>query len=390
MGPLEGYRVIDLTTMISGPAATMILGDQGADVIKVENPDGGDHVRKGANRRGGLSANFCNNNRNKRSVTLDLKQKKGKNILLRLIETADVFIHNFRPGVIERLGLDESVIRKHNKNIIYASIAGFGFEGPYAADAVYDPLIQAVSGLCTIQAGSDEEKPKLIRTIVPDKVSALTAAQAITAGLLRRAATGEGQHIKLTMLDAIVSFMWGSDMGSQTFVEETIPQQRAASFMDLVYETKKGFITVAVMSDKEWTSLALTLNKSEWLEDNRFKTPELRDKNINERLKIIQEALLKKTAKHWLKVLKEAKVPCAPVLTRTEMLNDPQVKSNQIIETYEHPIAGNLRQARSPAVFSTTPSSIEKGAPTLGQHTEEVLREIGIPDEEVKNLSKQA
>ncbi len=248
-GALEGIRVVDLTSMISGPTATMILADQGADVIKVENPaTGGDYVRHGANRRGGFSANFVNNNRNKRSVTLDLKQADGIAALLRIVATADVFIQNFRPGVAQRMGLGEDAVRAARPDIVYVSIAGFGFEGPYAPKPVYDPLIQALSGLATVQAGSDRERPRLVRTIVPDKVTALNAAQAVTAALLARERCGEGQHVHLAMLDAIVAFLWHSDMGSQTFVGDELPQQHAASFIDLIYETADGHISVAVMS----------------------------------------------------------------------------------------------------------------------------------------------
>ena len=230
-GALDGYRIIDLTSMISGPLATMLLGDQGADVLKIENPEGGDYVRKTANRRGGFSAAFVNNNRNKRSVAIDLKDARGRELLLELIRTADVFVQNFRPGVAERMGLGEAAVRAVRNDIVYVSIAGFGFEGPYAARPVYDPLIQALSGLATIQAGSDTERPRLVRTIVPDKVSALTVAQAITAALLARERTGIGQHVQVAMLDAIVAFLWCSDMGSQTFAGDELPQQDAASFI---------------------------------------------------------------------------------------------------------------------------------------------------------------
>ena len=217
-GPLHGFRVVDLTSMISGPLATMILADQGADVIKVENPDGGDHTRAANNRRGGFSAGFLNNNRNKRSVALDLRDPKAKQALLRLVATADVFVQNFRPGVADRMGFGEDALRAVKNDLIYVSISGFGETGPYAAKPVYDPLIQGVSGLASIQAGHDKERPRLVRTIVPDKMTAITASQAITAALLSRERTGLGQHVRLSMLDAVVAFLWASDMGSQTFV----------------------------------------------------------------------------------------------------------------------------------------------------------------------------
>ncbi len=387
-GPLDGYRIVDLTAMISGPLATMTLGDQGADVIKVENPAGGDYVRKGANRRGGFAANFCNNNRNKRSLTLDLKQQRGIGLLLELVASADVFVQNFRPGVIERMGLGEDVIRAVKPDIIYVSIAGFGFDGPYAAKPVYDPLIQALSGLATVQAGSDQERPRLVRTIVPDKVSALTAAQAITAALLTRERTGAGQHVRIAMLDAIVSFLWNSDMGSQTFIGDELPQQQAASFIDLIYATADGHISVAVMSDREWHGLIRALDKPEWLSDERFTTPALRDKNINARLELIQGALLERSAQEWLQRLEAENVPCAPVLTRSEMIAHPQIAANDLVQTYHHPAAGPLRQARPAARFSATPGAVTRGAPALGEHTAEILAELGLDADDLAALER--
>lgn len=387
-GPLQGIRVIDLTSMISGPLATMILADQGADVIKVENPDsGGDHTRAANNRRNGFSASFLNNNRNKRSLALDLKNPAARDALLRLCATADVFIQNFRPGVIERMGLSEDAVRAVRPDIIYVSISGFGEAGPYAQKPVYDPLIQAVSGLATIQAGSDTERPRLVRTIVPDKLTAYNAAQAITAALLHKERTGQGQHIRLSMLDAIIAFLWASDMGSQTFVEEQIPQQEAASFIDLIYETATTPISAAVQTNREWTALTRALDKPEWLEDPRFLTPALRQRHINERLMLTQEVLLTRPAAEWLDRLTREGVPCAPVLTRTEMLSDPQVVANGIIEETSHPEAGLLRQARPAARFSVTSAGIRQGGPALGQHTAEILAELGYKTSDIEALA---
>jgi crotonobetainyl-CoA:carnitine CoA-transferase CaiB-like acyl-CoA transferase len=376
-GPLDGYRIVDLTSMISGPLATMILADQGADVIKVENPDGGDHTRAANNSRNGFSASFLNNNRNKRSVALDLKNPAALNAVLRLLGTADVFVQNFRPGVAERMGLSEDAVRAVAPEIIYVSISGFGEAGPYAQKPVYDPLIQGVSGLASIQAGSDKERPRLVRTIVPDKLTAYNAAQAITAALLSRARTGKGQHIRLSMLDAIVAFLWASDMGSQTFVGEDIPQQEAASFIDLIYETATGPISAAVQTNREWVALTRALDKPEWLEDARFKTPALRQRHINERLILTQETLRARPAEEWLERLTAEGVPCAPVLTRTQMLSNPQIVANGIVVETEHPEAGRLRQARPAARFSETPAGIRWGGPALGAHTAEVLGELG-------------
>ncbi len=385
-GPLHGYRVVDLTSMVSGPSATMLLADQGADVIKVENPQGGDHTRAAANRRAGFSASFLNNNRNKRSVTLDLKTPDGKQALLRLLERADVFVQNFRPGVVERMGLGEDAVRTVAPHIVYVSIAGFGEHGPFAHKPVYDPLIQALSGLATIQAGSDQERPRLVRTIVPDKLTGVVAAQAITAALLARERTGQGQHVRLSMLDAVVAFLWGSDMGSQTFVGGELPQQEAASFIDLIYETADGYISAAVQTDREWVALTRALERPDWLEDPRFKTPALRQKHINERLAMTQEVLLTRPGAEWLARLTEHGVPCAPVLTRNDMIRHPQVVANGIVVETDHPVAGRLRQARPAARFSATPTEHRRGGPMLGEHTDEVLAELGYSAAEIAAL----
>jgi crotonobetainyl-CoA:carnitine CoA-transferase CaiB-like acyl-CoA transferase len=388
-GPLDGYRIVDLTSMISGPLATMILADQGADVIKVENPDGGDHTRAANNQRNGFSASFLNNNRNKRSIALDLKDPAALRAVLRLLRTADVLVQNFRPGVADRMGLGEEAIRAVAPSIIYVSISGFGETGPYAQKPVYDPLIQAVSGLASVQAGSDTERPRLVRTIVPDKLTAYNAAQAITAALLSRERTGKGQHIRLSMLDAIIAFLWASDMGSQTFVGEEIPQQEAASFIDLIYETATFPISAAVMTNREWIALTRALEKPEWLEDSRFKTPALRQRHIDERLTMTQEALRARGGEEWLDRLTQEGVPCAPVLTRTQMLSNPQVVANRIIVETEHPQAGRIRQARSAARFSGTPAEIRRGGAALGEQTAQVLAEIGYSAAEIEALASK-
>jgi crotonobetainyl-CoA:carnitine CoA-transferase CaiB-like acyl-CoA transferase len=387
-GPLHLYRILDLTSNVSGPLATMILGDQGAEVIKVEPPEG-DHTRAGANRKGGFSANFLNNNRNKRSIVLNLKHPAGLAVVQRLAATADVFVQNFRPGVAERIGVGEAAIRAAAPNIVYVSISGFGEVGPYAQKPVYDPLIQGFSGLATVQAGSDTARPRMLRTILPDKLTAITASQAITAALLARERTGAGQHVRLSMLDAVLQFLWPSDMGSQTFAEDALPQQEAASSLDLVYETKDGYITVAVQTDRQWRGLCEALEQPQWLRDPRFRTPALRAENVEARLQATQDVLQGRPSAEWLDRLTRADVPCAPVLTRNEVIRHPHVRAMEIVEEYRHPQAGRLRQARSAARFSKTPAAIRRPAPALGEHTEEILAEIGYSPAEIAELRRQ-
>ncbi len=375
--PLSGYRILDLSAMISGPLATMWLADQGAEVIKVEPPTGGDLTRAGPNRRGDVAAVFANNNRNKRSLALDLKQSEGRELLLQLAADADVFVQNFRPGVIDRMGLGEDPVRVRNPGIIYCSISGFGATGPYATQPVYDPLIQALSGLATVQAGADDVRPRLVRTILPDKLTGMAAAQAITAALLARERGGPAQHVRISMLDTVVAFLWSSDMAAQTFADAPTTQQGAASFIDLIYETRDGYISVAVQSNREWEALTGALERPQWLDDPRFATPALRQEHIDARLAMIQEVLREDRAATWLTRLREAGVPCAPVLTRSQVIEHPQLMANETLILTDHPRAGRLRQTQPPARFSAMPWSPPTPAPALGADTEQVLAGLG-------------
>jgi crotonobetainyl-CoA:carnitine CoA-transferase CaiB-like acyl-CoA transferase len=385
-GPLDGVRVIDLTSMVSGPLATLTLADQGADVIKVEAPNGGDFVRQLATRRNGYSASFVNNNRNKRSIILDLKNKDGLSAFKEMIKDADVVIQNFRPGVANRIGIGDDVLCGLNSRLIYVSIAGFGFEGPYAQKPVFDPLIQALTGLTTVQAGSDEARPRLVRTILPDKLTGIQASQAITAALFARERSGVGQHIKISMLDTIIAFMWGSDMGGHTFIGDEAKIETAQSFIDLIYETKNGYISVAAMHDKQWRALAEALERPDFLTDPRFITAELREINKEDRLNLTQKVLITRTTEELLVTLEAGDVPCAPVLTRTEMRNHPQVEGNGIIIEVDHPEAGRLRQSKPPAQFSGTPTEMRLAAPAYGAHTSDVLVESGFNKDQITEL----
>jgi crotonobetainyl-CoA:carnitine CoA-transferase CaiB-like acyl-CoA transferase len=386
MGPLAGIRVVDLSSMLSGPWATMILADQGADVIKVEEPTRGDHTRSLSNRHQGFSAQFLNLNRNKRSVALDLKQSEGRDLLKRLAATADVLVQNFRPGVVERLGIDEAAIRAVAPHIVYVSISGFGESGPYAGKPTYDPIIQALSGLTSVQGGSDAARPRLIRTVLPDKLTAVTAAQAITSALVGRLKSGKGQHVRLSMLDAVLAFLWASDMSAQTFVGQEVDVRTTASFIDLIYETANGFMTVAVMTDKEWAALARALGRPQWLEDERFKTPARRDQNIDQRLQMTQDVLKTRTTEEWLERLEAEGVPCAPVLTRDQVIAHPQVLAGKVLMESDHPVVGRIRQTRAAARFSATPTELRFGAPRLGEHTAEILGELGLSRQDIAAL----
>ncbi|MEY8828014.1 CaiB/BaiF CoA transferase family protein [Sedimentitalea sp. XS_ASV28] len=380
-GPLDGVRVVDLTTMISGPLATMTLADQGAEVIKIEHPRGGDHSRQVADRRGGFAASFLNNNRNKRSIALNLKDPRGIEAALRLCEGADVFIQNFRPGVAERIGLGEAAVRAARPDIVYTSIAGFGFEGDWAGKPVYDPLIQALSGLASVQGGG--ARPRLVRTIVPDKVTALQASQAITAALFARQRSGQGTHLRLSMLDTMIAFLWSSDMAGHTFVGDEVPEQDAEvaqNYVELIYQTADGWMAVSAHTDSTWAGLCAAVDRPDWLADPRFATVAAREVNKAARLDLTQQALITDSTGNWMQRLPAHDVPCAPVLTRTQMYAHPQVVANGAIIETDHPQAGRLRQARPPAQFSATPLDVPRPARRLGEDTRAVLSDAGYDD----------
>ncbi len=390
-GPLQGIRIVDATSMIAGPMATMILGDQGAEVIKVENPKGGDHSRQVAGRRAGWSASFLQNNRSKRSVALDLKQAGGMDALRAILATADVFVQNWRPGVADRLGLSEAAVRAIRPDIVYVSIAGFGFEGDWAERPVYDPLIQALSGLAAVQ-GQGRGRPHLVRTIVPDKVTALQASQAITAALFARARTGRGDHVRLSMLDTTVAFLFASDFSGQTFVgdeaaEEGWAEESAGQdYVELIYETADGFMAVSAHTDATWRGLARAAGRPDWLEDARFASVEAREVNKAARLALTQAALREDTTAAWMERLRAEDVPCAPVLRRAEVIEHPQVAANGTILRQDHPGAGPIRLARPPARFDGFAADPPAPARRLGADTRSVLAEAGLEDEAIAAL----
>jgi len=382
-GPLAGYRVIDVTQMISGPMATMVLADQGADVIKVEPPGAGDLTRALGGPRG-MSPTFTIVNRNKRSVVLNLKTQRGVAILKDLVAKTDLFVQNFRPGVAEQMGIGEAELRRIKPDLVYFSISGFGEIGPYVHKRVYDPVIQALSGLASIQADADGH-PHMMRLIVPDKVTAITAAQAMTAALLARERTKQGQHVRLAMLDAVVSFLWPEAMVAHTFItdKQVIVRPNAR---DLVFKTADGYITVATVSDSEWQGLTRALERPDWLEDPRFTTPAGRVKYADARLEITAEVLKTRTSAEWLARLDAEQVPCAPVLSRKDLLTDPQIAANKLIVESEHPSLGHMRQPRPAARFDQTPAELRIPAPKLGEHTDTVLTDLGIAGDELAAL----
>ena len=377
--------MLDLTSMISGPVATMMLADQGADVIKVEPPEG-ELVRHMGRNAGGLTSLFLSANRSKRSIALDLKNPAGVDVLKRLISTADVFVQNFRPGAIDRMGLGESVVRDLNASVIYVSISGFGETGPYAHKRVYDPVIQALSGLADIQMDAASGRPQMIRTIIPDKTTSVTAAQAITAALFRRERSGEGQHVKLAMLDTMVAYLWPEGMARYTFADRAPEPSRGEASPDLIYRTQDGYITAGALSDKEWQGMCRALDRPQWINDERFRTANARVVNGKLRRELTAEVLLTGSSVDWLERLDDEGVPSAPVLGRHEVLDHPQIQANEMIVEEVHPVAGPIRQARPAARFDRTPARIRGPAPELGADTVAILEELGVSSTEIDEL----
>ncbi len=385
-GPLEGFRVLDFTAMVSGPVATMMLADQGADVIKIE-PPGGELMRHVGRRHRGMSSSFLSCNRNKRSLAVDLKNPAGLAVVRQLVRTADVLVQNFRPGAIDRMGLGEEAVRGLRPDIVYVSISGFGERGPYAGQRVYDPVIQALCGLAEIQSDRETGTPRMVRAIIPDKTTAVTAAQAITAALLARERTGRAQHVRLSMLDVMVAYLWPESMSDLNFVGREADPAQGQTGLDLVYRTRDGFITAGAVTDREWAGLCEVLGRPELIRDARFRTPGDRVRHAAERRRITAAEIAGHASADLLGRLRARHVPCAPVLSRTDVLEHEQVVENRIIERHEDPVLGVVRQPRPAARFAGTPSGIRRLAPFLGADNAAILAELGYDPDSVRKLA---
>ena len=382
-GPLAGIRVVDVTSVISGPGAMGLLADQGADVIKVEPPQGDIMRHRGDDEN--FTPGFVSVNRGKRSVVLNLKNPDAAPVLWKLIATADVFAQNFRPGVIERLGFDADTVLARHPGLVYLSISGVGRLGPYVKKRVYDPVVQALSGFAEIQADPVSNRPKMIRTLIADKTTAVYASQAVLAALLARGRTGNGQHVEVAMLDTMVSYIWPEAMAQFSKIgAENL--DAASTPHDMIFPTADGYITLGTVSDKEWLALCHAVQRPDLIEDPRFLTAGLRNKNRQERMEVIEAALGPFGTTEIIATLEAADVPCAPVLSRWEMLSDPQVQVNDVVHEIDQPGLGPVRQARAAAKFSATPNAPVPTAPRLGEHTVSVLEDLGYGAGEVAAL----
>jgi crotonobetainyl-CoA:carnitine CoA-transferase CaiB-like acyl-CoA transferase len=385
MGTLDGIKVLDLTTMVSGPVAAMMLADQGAEVIKVEPPTG-EQMRHLGSPHNGVTAMFFSCNRGKRSIALDLKSDAGKDVLADLIRDTDVLLQNFRPGAMDRMGFGEAAVRKLNDRIIYVSISGFGEHGPYAHKRVYDPVIQALSGATDIQANRATGKPAMFRIIIADKVTSVTAAQAVTSALFYRERTGQGQHIKLSMLETMLAFFWPEGMGGLTFADKEYDVTRGQGTMDLIFEAQDGYLTAGAISNSEWHGMCRALHREDLIHDDRFATPVARGRNADERKQIMADEIAKWRRDEILARLDEHDVPSAPLLTRMELMDHEQIRVNESIARTVWPGFGEVRQAVPAAHFSLSPSEIRRPAPRLGEHSGEILAGLGYDEDQCQTL----
>ena len=388
MGPLEGVKVLDLTSMVSGPMAAMMLADQGAEVIKIE-PTHGEQLRHMAAPHNGVNPAFYSCNRGKKSLAIDLKSEEGKEILLKLVKEADVFMQNFRPGAIERMGFGEDILRKMNEKLINVSISGFGTKGPYSSSRVYDPVIQALSGATDIQADRETGRPQMFRVIVADKVTALTAAQAVSSALYQRERSNIGQHIELSMLESVLAFFWPEGMAGLVYKEKEMDVRKLQGTQDLIYKAKDGYITAGAVSDAEWQGMCNALERQDLIEDERFATSAARVSNSGERKDLTGKEISKWNSEEILARFQEQGVPCAPLLSRMELMSHEQILANESILVSDIDGFGEVRQARPAARFNETPSEISRPAPRLGEHGNEILTELGYSNEFQKNLFKE-
>ncbi|MFQ5514838.1 MAG: CaiB/BaiF CoA transferase family protein [Myxococcota bacterium] len=385
-GPLTGLRVIDLTAMVSGPLATAVLADQGADVIKIEPPGGGDLLRSIGASRGGVSAIFNTLNRGKRSLVLDLRAEGGRELLLELTRRADVFVQNFRPGVVERMSIGPETLRAANPELIYVSISGFGDAGPYAQRKVYDSVMQALSGLAASQTDPGTGEPQLIRNIVCDKVTALTVAQAITAALLARARGAGGQHIRVAMLDAAIAFLWPDALQNHTYLGEDVTRPLSPGAYPSLLRTGDGFMAISAIAEREFEGLCRAIERPELQRDRRFASLAERLRHGAALAEELEAHTRRWSAKELSARLQAEDVPHAPVNGLESLHEDPQVIANGLLVELEHPRAGRMRVPGPVARFETTPAAIRASAPELGEHTAELLAELGLPADRIEPL----
>jgi len=387
-GPLTGIRIVDVSQILSGPYACMILADQGAEVVKVESPGIGDPMRIGPWRRDGLASFYWNANRGKRGIVLDLRKPRGRELLLELVRRSDVFVQNWRPGAAERLGLGERELHAVNPELITVSISGYGESGPYRDRRVYDPIIQGLTGHVAVQKNPDVPIPDLVRNVVADKASAWTAAQAITAALFARARGAGGQHVSVPMIDASLYFFWPDGMMKHTWIDASDFPGPVLYDLYRIWETADGHLIYFTATDSEFHGLFRALGHPEWVSDPRFATLRARAVPAHREAlgALVVDAIRKWPTEELLARMVAEQVPVGPVHSLDTLLEDPQIRHNGAVIESEDPKAGRYREPRPPARFSKTREAPGRRPPRHGEHTEEVLREIGCDTAAIAQL----
>jgi crotonobetainyl-CoA:carnitine CoA-transferase CaiB-like acyl-CoA transferase len=391
MRPLEGIRILDMTSVLMGPYATAILSDMGADVIKIE-PTGGDILRyAGASRGGSMGGIFLHSNIGKRSVVLDLKQKGGLNALLRIAKTCDVLFYNIRPKAMERLDLSYERVAAVNPGLLYVGAFGFGQDGPYADRAAYDDLIQAASGIPMLLAEASGEAPAYVPVNMADRIVGLHAAIAIVAGLRHRDRTGAGQRIDIPMFETMASFVLGDHMGGMTFS----PPLDAGGYRRLLsrgrkpFATADGYLGAVIYTDQHWERFRSLVRGCDKLANPKFETFAGRQANIDELNQYLMEIFATRTTAEWEQLLNTADIPCMPLHSLATIMDDPHLKAVGFFETHQHPVEGEIRTMRVPSTWTASQPEHSGPAPVLGQDTEHVLREMGYSKEEIRALAAE-
>jgi crotonobetainyl-CoA:carnitine CoA-transferase CaiB-like acyl-CoA transferase len=380
-GPLVGFRVLDLTAVISGPFCTQLLGDLGADVIKIEPPEGDSMRRIGRPAKNGVTAAYLNFNRNKRSIVIDIKKEHGRDLVRRLAVKADALVENNRPGVADRLGIGYTDIRRANPKIVYCSICGFGPKGRMANHPAYDPVIQGYSGMAFVQ-GIKSGQPTAVKMALADKISGMTAALAVVSALHAARNRGVGQYIRIPMLEAMMAFSANDTMYGYTFVPEDEYKAQAPKSTTLdPFKTKDGWLTIAAFTDEQSERLCNAVGHPEWWKNDLG--PAERGRNM---VKSLAKLFPERTTAEWLPILEGADVPSGPVHNYETLFADEEIVANESFGTYEHPDVGTVRTVNPGARFSETPAKVWRTPPRLGEQTEEILREAGIEKSQVEEL----
>ncbi|OZI31798.1 CoA transferase [Bordetella genomosp. 10] len=377
-GPLHGIQVVDMTSVGMGPMATQMLGDMGADVIKVESADGDVFRHVTPQRHAGMSHTHLNLNRNKRSVVIDVKSEPGRRQLDALIAEADVFITNMRAPAVRRLGLDYASLQPRFPNLVYCACYGYSERGPYAGRAAVDDTIQAVSGLAWLQGGTEGQAPRYVNTVAADKVVALYVANAVTSALLARERGAGGQAIEVPMFECMVAFLAPEHLAGLTFV----PPEGPAGYARLLNEyrrpfrTRDGYISVVPYTTPQWQRFFALTGHPEMADDPRYRTLNSRSRHFSELYRYVDAVLAERGTAEWLDLLATADIPFAPVNDFEALLADPHLRAVGFWRESEHPTEGLLVQPGLPVSFSATPPDIRRHPPNLGEHTEEILGKI--------------